>query len=202
MIPNLPPADPPLKPYDTVLVNDYISRGFSPSQLDAFFQSSVTEEPASDVGDEPERPQSLEDVASIALRALSNLQEGGPSDKLSGQVKSSKNEVDIVSTISTLLTQCTAMFAQISNSIVDPTETNKDGEQVARSIESGLHIDTQTSWKEVILPHGVKHSTSREAYLQVPRLQEELLREKLVVIENVCGHSSHKSGSVDHLSGC
>lgn len=73
MIPNLPPADPPLKPYDTLLVNEYISHGFAPSRLDAFFQPMVATESPIVMETSTPPANSLQDVASAALQALNDL---------------------------------------------------------------------------------------------------------------------------------
>jgi hypothetical protein len=70
----MPPADPPLKPYDTLLVNGYISNGFAPSGLDAFFPSPATEGSPVPEDAEMKSQDSFEEVASVALMALKRLQ--------------------------------------------------------------------------------------------------------------------------------
>jgi hypothetical protein len=93
--------------------------------------------------------------------------------------------VAVVAQINSLLTKSTALFSEVANSITSLTERDSDGQSVSRRVESGIHVQKETSWMEVILPHGVNHSAQKEGYLQVPRLQEVLLRERLVVTETV-----------------
>lgn len=83
MIPNMPPADPPLKPYDTLLVNGYISHGFAPSRLDAFFLSSATEGSPAPADAEMKSQDSFEEIASVALMALKRLQTNKSARKVS-----------------------------------------------------------------------------------------------------------------------
>jgi hypothetical protein len=93
--------------------------------------------------------------------------------------------VDVVAQINSLLTRCTTLFSDVANSITALTERDSDGQSVSRRVECGVHVQKETSWMEVILPHGVNHSAQKEGYLQVPGLQEVLLRERLVVTETV-----------------
>lgn len=93
--------------------------------------------------------------------------------------------MDVVTQINSLLTKCTELFSEVANSITALTERASDGQSISRPVESGVHVQKETSWMEVILPHGVNHSAQKEGYLQVPRLQEVLLRERLVVTETV-----------------
>jgi hypothetical protein len=83
VIPNMPPADPPLKPYDTLLVNSYISHGFSPSGFDAFFPPSATEGSPVLADAEMKSQDSFEEVASVALMALKRLQTKKPAEIVS-----------------------------------------------------------------------------------------------------------------------
>jgi hypothetical protein len=83
VIPNMPPTDPPLKPYDTLLVNGYISHGFAPSGLDAFFPSSSTEGSPIPADAEMKSQDSFEEVASVALMALKCLQTKKSAGKVS-----------------------------------------------------------------------------------------------------------------------
>jgi hypothetical protein len=75
VIPNLPPADPPLKPYDILVVNNYIADGLYPSGIDEFFKPRTELLPAEDVTTTVPAPQTFQDIALGARQALRDLRD-------------------------------------------------------------------------------------------------------------------------------
>lgn len=81
MIPNLPPADPPLKPYDVLIVNDYIANGLYPSGIDQFFEVTPVPQPSN--YPHTITTESLHQIAFNARQALKILREKKPLDYVS-----------------------------------------------------------------------------------------------------------------------
>lgn len=74
------------------------------------------------------------------------------------------------------MAQCNHMFTQIGESITIPDRKQAD---------AGLTVRQEVKWKELTMPASIKQSAFREGFLQAPRLQEIIFREKLVPSETV-----------------
>jgi hypothetical protein len=87
--------------------------------------------------------------------------------------------------ITSLMIKCNKMFERIASSITTATEQVQDVTDVPRDQHTGLHVRKETHWKQIILPQAIKQSAFREGYLQAPRLNEVVFREKLVAVDTV-----------------
>jgi hypothetical protein len=87
--------------------------------------------------------------------------------------------------ITSLMMKCNKMFERIASSISAATEQDPDVTDVPRDQPAGLLVRKETQWKQIILPQGIKQSAFREGYLQAPRLQEVVFRERLVAVDTV-----------------
>jgi hypothetical protein len=68
----------PLKPYDILIVNNYIANGLHPSGIDEFFEP-LTEPPSiEEVKQPPPPPQSFQEIALGARQALKDLRDRKP----------------------------------------------------------------------------------------------------------------------------
>jgi hypothetical protein len=200
VIPNLPPADSPLKPYDILIVNNYIANGLYPSGIDEFFEPR-TEPPAMEEVKRPlPAPQSFQEIALGARQALKDLRDRKPVETVSECLlcesmidaivvqaprKTFPEEKKIRPMITSLMMKCNKMFERIASSISAATEQDQDVTDVPRDQQAGLLVRKETHWKHIILPQGIKQSAFREGYLQAPRLQEVIFREKLVAVDTV-----------------
>jgi hypothetical protein len=83
VIPNLPPPDLPLKPYDILIVNNYIANGLYPSGIDEFFEPLTEPPPLEEVKQPPPGPQSFQEIALCARQALKDLRDRKPVETVS-----------------------------------------------------------------------------------------------------------------------
>ncbi|KAG8817409.1 hypothetical protein FRC17_011245 [Serendipita sp. 399] len=197
-IPSLTASDLPQKAYDIVLVHAYITGGLFPSAIDSFFQPPRK----AIIPDPPERkfPSTIREVAANARKSLQEMREtkeratSGRSppqidqsnhpqtaNTTQGSVQGRKN---IVTAMNTVITKCNFMFQDIASAITathpGDTDTEKEGVD-----DAGLLASNPRNWKRLLLPPGVKQSIYREEGLQLNRLQDILLRERLIANEKV-----------------
>lgn len=175
LIPNLPPADPPLKPYDVLIVNDYIANGLYPSGIDQFFETSASQSaPKSTNTPSTTAPSTMQGISLNAQQALKDLRNRNPLNTAEPERNNQREDRRIRQMITTLIGQCNQMFRTIGESVTVPGRNQE---------EAGLMVRQDLKWKEIILPPSVKQSTLREGFLQAPRLQEVFLRERLIPLE-------------------
>lgn len=87
--------------------------------------------------------------------------------------------------ITSLMMKCNNMFERIASSISAATEQGQDVADVPGGQQAGMLVCKEIQWTQIILPQGIKQSAFREGYLQAPRLQEVVFREKLVAVDTV-----------------